>query len=66
MEAQMQLTKQTVLEFIKDRGDDERLGKAEELLPDQIDTDRDAVLLAQLGVSPDDLQDEPDPPRPDI
>lgn len=57
----MQLRKQTVLDFIKDRGDEGRLGEAEEILPDEIDTDRDEALLARLGVEADDLDDERGP-----
>ncbi len=55
----MQLRKQTVLGFIKNRGDSERVQEAEEILPDPVDTGRDAALLARLGVEPDDLDDEP-------
>jgi hypothetical protein len=60
-EAHMQLRKQTVLDFIKDRGDEGRLGEAEEILPEEIETDRDGALLARLGVAADDLDDERGP-----
>ncbi len=57
----MDLKKQTVLDFIKDRGDEGRLAEAEEILPDQVDTERDEALLARLGVEADDLDDVPGP-----
>lgn len=53
----MELDKETVVSFIRDRGDDKRIAEAEKTLPDRVDTDRDGVLLAQLGVKPDDLDD---------
>ena len=46
----MQLKKQTVVDFIRQRGDQERVGEAEEILPDQIDTERDGEALASIGL----------------
>ncbi len=57
----MEVQKSTVLEFIEDRGDTVRIEEAREILPDTVDTDRDAALLARLGVDADDLDDEPGP-----
>jgi hypothetical protein len=57
----MEVQKTTVLDFIEDRGDTGRLDEAREILPDTVDTDRDAALLASLGVDADDLDDEPGP-----
>jgi hypothetical protein len=57
----MEVQKTTVLDFIEDRGDTGRLEEAREILPDTVDTDRDAALLASLGVDADDLDDEPGP-----
>ncbi len=57
----MRVKKQTVVEFIKARGDKERVGEAEQKLPDVVDTDEHADLLAELGVEPDDLDDDPAP-----
>jgi hypothetical protein len=57
----MEVQKTTVLDFIEDRGDTGRLDEAREILPDTVDTDRDAALLARLGVDADDLDDEPGP-----
>ena len=57
----MELKKQTVVDFIKDRGDEGRVAEAEEILPDEVDTERDEALLARLGVEADDLDDEAGP-----
>ncbi len=57
----MEVKKQAVVDFIKDRGDEERVAEAEEILPDDIDTERDEALLARLGVEADDLDDEAGP-----
>jgi hypothetical protein len=57
----MEVAKETVLRFIEQRGDTGRLDEARETLPDPVDTDRDGVLLAQLGVDFDDINDEEGP-----
>ena len=57
----MELKKQTVVDFIRQRGDEERVDEAEEILPEQVDTDRDEALLARLGVEADDLDDDAAP-----
>jgi hypothetical protein len=53
----MAMDKQTIVDFIRDRGDDERVAEAEELLPDRVELPRDEALLARLGVEADDLDD---------
>jgi hypothetical protein len=50
----MKVSKQQVVEFIRARGDEERAGEAERELPDSVDVG----LLAQYGVTEDDLTDE--------
>ena len=57
----MEVAKETVLSFIEQRGDTGRLDEARETLPDPVDTDRDEVLLAQLGVDFDDINDAEGP-----
>ncbi len=59
--SEMELKKQTVVDFIRQRGDEERVGEAEEILPEQVDTERDEALLARLGVEADDLDDDAAP-----
>ena len=51
----MEIDKESVLKLIRERGDDEQAKRAESELPDRIDTDRDAGLLQQFGVEPEDL-----------
>ncbi len=51
----MQIDKDTVLSMLRERGDEEQAKRAEQQLPDQIDTDRDAGLLERFGIDPGDL-----------
>ncbi len=51
----MQIDKDTVVNMIRERGDDAKAGQAERELPDQVDTDRHADLLERFGVSPQEL-----------
>jgi hypothetical protein len=51
----MELPKDQVLQFLKDRGDSDQADQADKELPDQVDTDRDAGLLSKFGVDPQDL-----------
>ena len=60
-EAAVEVAKETVLSFIEQRGDTGRLDEARETLPDPVDTDRDEVLLAKLGVDFDDINDAEGP-----
>lgn len=57
----MEVQKSTVLDFVEERGDTARLEEAREILPDTVDTERDAALLARIGVDADDLDDRPGP-----
>ena len=57
----MQVSKQQVVEFIRQRGDDERAAAAEAELPDTLDLPKDEDLVTKFGVDPLDLAgDEPD------
>ena len=51
----MNIDKNQILELLRSQGDDTRTRQAEERLPDQVDTDRDAGLLSKLGIDPMDL-----------
>lgn len=44
----MEIPKQQVLEFVQGGSDD--IGRAAEALPDRVDIERDAGLLADFGV----------------
>ena len=51
----MEIPKDKVLELIREHGDQDQAGQAEQELPDQVDTDRDAGLLQKFGLDPQDL-----------
>jgi hypothetical protein len=51
----MHVDKSQVLDLLRQRGDDEKAREAESRLPDPVDPDADAGLLAELGVDPQDL-----------
>jgi hypothetical protein len=46
----LEVAREQVLEFVRGRGGEERIARAEQELPERIDTDRDAELLTGLGV----------------
>jgi hypothetical protein len=57
----MQVSKQQVVEFIRQRGDVERAAQAEAELPDTLDLPKDDDLVTRFGVLPEDLAgDEPE------
>lgn len=51
----MQLDKAQIIEFLKERGDHTQAQRAEHHLPDKVDTDQQGGLLAQHGVSAEEL-----------
>jgi hypothetical protein len=51
----MQIPKEQILDLLRQQGDHDKAGKAEQDLPDQVDTDRDSGLLSRLGIDPQDL-----------
>jgi hypothetical protein len=51
----MEIPKEAILQFLRERGDSDRASQAEQELPDQVDTERDSGLLARFGVDPDEL-----------
>lgn len=53
----MKVRKQRVLEFMRERGDEEHLAAAEAELPDVLELPADEGVLAQYGVSADDVDD---------
>ena len=57
----MQVSKETVVAFIRERGDETRAALAEAELPDRLDLPKDDDLVTKYGVQPIDLAgDEPD------
>ena len=51
----MEIPKDKILEMIKERGNADQAGQAEQELPDQVDPERDSGLLAKFGLEPKDL-----------
>ena len=51
----MEIPKDQVLELIRERAGGDQAAQAEQELPDQVDTERDAGLLEKFGVNPQDL-----------
>jgi hypothetical protein len=51
----VQIDKSTVLGLLRERGQQDQADQAEQELPDQVDTDRDAGLLQRFGVDPQEL-----------
>ena len=48
----MQLDKNTILDFLREQGQQDQASQAEQELPDQVDTDRDGNLLQKFGNDP--------------
>jgi hypothetical protein len=48
----VQLDKNTILDFLREQGQQDQASQAEQELPDQVDTDRDGNLLQKFGIDP--------------
>jgi hypothetical protein len=51
----MEIPKDKILELLKQQGKNDQVGQADQELPDQVDTERDAGLLQKFGLEPKDL-----------
>ena len=51
----MEIPKDKVLELLRSRGDDDKAEQADQELPNQVDTERDAGLLSKFGIDPAEL-----------
>jgi hypothetical protein len=51
----MQIDKSQIIEMLQSNGDTATAAQADNQLPAQVDTDRDAGLLSSLGIDPQDL-----------
>jgi hypothetical protein len=51
----MEIPKDKIIELIKQHGQADQAGQAEQELPDQVDPDRDSGLLAKFGLEPQDV-----------
>ena len=48
----MQISKDEIVNMLRDRGDQSQADQAEQKLPDQVDTEEHSDLLGQVGVDP--------------
>ena len=51
----MEIPKEQILDFLKQRGDGDKAEQANRELPDQVDPERDKGILDKLGIDPQDL-----------
>ena len=51
----MEIDKEMVLSFLRERGEQGKADEAARELPDRVDTERDSGLLARFGVDPGEL-----------
>jgi hypothetical protein len=51
----MEIPKETILELLRERGENDKANEAESELPNRVDTERDSGLLSKLGIDPQDL-----------
>jgi hypothetical protein len=51
----MNIDKDQILQLLRSQGDDTKAQQADQELPSQVDTDRDAGLLAKFGLDPMEL-----------
>ena len=51
----MEIPKEQILDFLRSRGQEDKVQQADQELPDKVDTDRDAGILERLGIDPNDL-----------
>jgi hypothetical protein len=51
----MNIDKDTILNLLRGNGQDAQADQAQQELPDQVDTDQHAGLLAKFGINPADL-----------
>jgi hypothetical protein len=54
-EPRMEFSKDQIIDLIRQQGDEDKASQAEQELPSQVDTDRDAGLLSKFGIDPQDL-----------
>ncbi len=51
----MRVPRERILHFLKERGQQDRISEAEQLLPDPVDTEEQAGHLAELGIEVEDI-----------
>ncbi|MFC3298318.1 hypothetical protein FJV46_02705 [Arthrobacter agilis] len=51
----MQIDKSQIIDLLKSQGKDDRADEAQSALPDTVDPEQHADLLAKFGINPQDL-----------
>ena len=51
----MKIDRQSIVDFLRNRGDHDKADKAQNELPDQVDTDEHADKLSRLDIDIEDL-----------
>jgi hypothetical protein len=51
----VQIPKDKILELLREHGAEDKVGEAEQQLPDQVDPEQHADLLQKLGIEPQDV-----------
>lgn len=51
----MKIDRQSIVDFLRNRGDHDKADKAQSELPDQVDTDEHADKLSRLDIDIEDL-----------
>lgn len=51
----IEIPKDKIIELLREQGDHEKADKAQKQLPDKVDHEEHAGLLAEIGVDPKDL-----------
>jgi hypothetical protein len=51
----MEIDKQTIVDLLRERGDDDKATKAVQELPEKVDHEQDADLLERFGIKPQEL-----------
>ena len=51
----MEIPKQQILDLLREQGKDDRVGEADQQLPDRVDPEQHAGLLEKFGLNPTDL-----------
>ena len=51
----MEIPKEQILEFLRERGESGKASQAEQELPEQVDTERDRGVLDSLGIDAGEL-----------
>jgi len=55
MGSRMEIPKDKILDLLRERGEHDKVERADQELPDRVDPERDRGILEQLGIDPQDL-----------